>query len=849
MWKIALICQPHKKGIMKKINWKKILPHAIAVTIFLVVTLIYCSPALEGKVVQQHDVTQWQGMVQNQLAEKNVTGVMPLWSNGMFGGMPGYMISQRNNITVPYYFVQALSLFLNKPFQFFFLASICFYFLSQVLRVRPWIGIVGALCYAYATYNPVIVAAGHDTKMMSLALIPGLLGSLMLIFDKKYWSGAALTALFTAALLMQGHYQIVYYTFIVIGFMSLAYIIRWVRNKEFKQMFIALAFAFVAGAIGSLNIAVTTLTNFEYTKESIRGGSQLVTDSGTTKKAGMGKDYAFSYSMYKSEPFVMMVPHMFGGRSYADEKFMEKSKGAEALQGAPKEVGQQLYQIGIVQPYWGGIDGVGTAGPPYIGAIICFLALIGFAIADNKHKWWILAVSILTIVMSWGGYFEAFNGMLLKTLPMYNSFRAPSMIITMPTLLLNILAIISLQQIVETTDKAALLKKYKNGLLITVGVLLFLVILYFSFDYKGSSDRMIIKQINDAVPDANAKTAFLNAANATIKGLQEDRRSMFGSDLFRSFIFILLAAGTVWLAIKKKLQDIWMVVIVGVLAFADIMMIDVKYLGSENYQVKEDNESSFIPSAADKFILEDKSQYRVLDVSTGIRDAFNAGASIAYFHQTIGGYHPAKLSIYQDLIENQLYKYPNCQPVLDMLNTKYIIHGRTNAQQVEPNPRAAGQVWFVKNIRTVEGPKQEMEALNYLSVKDSAVADKSFASIVSTPINYDSTASIQIVKRENDVVTYKTKAISAQFAVFSEIYYDKGWNAYIDGKATPYARVNYVLRGMPIPAGEHEVVFKFEPKSHSLGWTLTAASTWLTVLLCLAAIFFAWKKKDSNQFK
>lgn len=829
---------------MKKINWKNVLPHVIAIAIFLVVTLIYCRPALEGKVVQQHDVTQWQGMVQNQLAENNVTGVMPLWSNGMFGGMPGYMISERNNITVPYYFVQVLSLFLSKPFQFFFLASVCFYFLSQVLRVRSWIGILGALCYAYATYNPIIVAAGHDTKMMSLALVPGLLGSLMLVFDKKYWSGSALTALFTASLLLQGHYQIVYYTFIVIGFMTLAYIVRWVQNKEFKHMSIALALALVTGGIGLMSTSVATLPNYEYTKESIRGGSQLVTDSATNKKAGMSKDYAFSYSMYKSEPFVMMVPHMFGGRSYADEKFMEKSKGAEALQGSQKEVAQQLYQIGIVQPYWGGIDGVGTAGPPYIGAIICFLALIGFVIADNKHKWWILATSILTIVMSWGGYFEAFNGMLLKTLPMYNSFRAPSMIITMPTLLLNILAIITLQKIVETDNRTELFKKYKKGLLVVGGVLLFLVILYFSFDYKGASDKAIIKQINEAVPDANAKAAFLEAANATIKGLQEDRRDMFGNDLFRTFMFILLAASAVWLAIKKKLQDIWMVAIVGVLAFADIMMIDVKYLGSENYQPKEDNESSFTPSPADKFILQDKSQYRVLDVSNGIRDAFNAGASVAYFHQTIGGYHPAKLSIYQDLIENQLYKYPNCQPVLDMLNTKYIIHSRTSAQQVEPNPRAAGQVWFVKNVRTVEGPKQEMAALSYLAVKDSAVADKSFANIVSAPINYDSTASIQVVKRQNDVVTYKSKAASAQFAVFSEIYYDKGWNAYIDGKATPYARVNYVLRGMPIPAGEHEVVFKFEPKSHSLGWTLTAVSTWLMVALSLAAIFFAWKKKD-----
>jgi len=822
---------------MKNFNWKKVLPHVIAIAIFLVVALFYCQPALQGKVLQQSDITQWKAMSQNQRVFQEQHGEVPLWTNGMFSGMPGYMIMGKANSYIPYYFMQIISLNLPKPFQFFFLACVCFYFLSQVLKVRSWVGVAGALFYAYASYNAVIVAEGHDTKMLSLALLPGLMAAIILIFEKRYWSGAALTALFTGALISQNHYQIAYYGLMIIVFMSLAYIIKWVKQQEWKHLFLALAIAVVAGGLGAMNLAVAVLPNYEYTKESIRGGSILASDKTKNTKEGLSEEYAFSYSVYKSEPFVMMVPRMFGG-SNKMEVPEDKSKAVEALQGMNQQVARELQNnLGF---YWGGIGG--TSGPPYVGAIVCFLALLGFVLLDGKHKWWILTLTVLSIMMSWGSFFPTFNNFLFKHLPMYDKFRAPSMILVIPTLLLNIMAILSLQKILATEDKTLLFKQYKKGLMVTGGVFVVLLLLYFSFDYKSAGDTNLMKQIA-SIPDANTQAAFMEAGKSLVNGLVEDRKGLFMGDLLRSLFFILIAAAAIWLSVKRKIQDWIVIAVIGLFSFIDIMMIDVKYLSSENYQEKDEYDNTFVPTAADQFILKDKSpDYRVFDVSGGPQGAINYNAKTSYFHQNIGGYHPAKLSIYQDLAENQLYNYPNCKPVLDMLNTKYIIHSTTRADQVEPNPDACGSAWFIKALKTVNTPKEEMDALTTLHVKDSAVIGKGFDAIASTAFSFDSTAKIELVKKENDVIRYKSKAAATQFAVFSEVYYDKGWNAYIDGKLTPHAKVNYVLRGMPVPAGEHEIVFKFEPKSHALGWTLTGISTWLLILLSLAAIFFTWKK-------
>ena len=814
---------------MKNFSLKSLLPHGIAVAIFLIVALVYCKPAIEGKVLQQEDIVQWLGMSKDQQNVYEKTGTIPLWSNGMFSGMPGYLIKGRNNNILPYYFVSALSLGLPKPINFFFLACICFYFLSQVLKVNSWIGISGALTFAYDTFNITIIVAGHDTQMLSIALVPGLLASLILLYEKNYWSGTALTALFVSALISQNHYQISYYGMIIALFATIGYAVTWIKEKQFKHFILSLVLAALAGTLGLLSNAVVLLTNYEYTNESIRGGSVLADTKSNETKTGLSEDYAFSYSLYKSEPFVLLIPHIFGGSDNPNEISEDKSKAIESIQSMPQQLGQQLQ--GFIRPYWGGIGG--SSGPAYIGAIVCFLALIGFAVLDNKHKWWILAASAITILMSWGGYFKGFNGWLLNHLPMYNKFRVPSMILVIPTLLLGTLAVLSLDKILfKSPDKNLLWKQFKKGLIITGSVFVVALLLYISFDYQSENDKNVLKQV------ASADQQIQTSVRSFFSALKTDRQSLFFGDILRSLAFILVAAVAIWAFIQNKLKPVVVTVIIGVCSFIDVLAIDVNYLNSENYRDADQYQTdNFQPTAIDKQILQDTSYYRVLDLRNGIQGTLTYGAKTAYFHHSIGGYHPAKLSIYQDLIEKQLSKFPNCLPVLDMLNTKYIIGGQDPQNpQAQINPGALGPVWFVKAVKYVPGPKEEMSALDQFNPKDTLITQQSFSNVLKNNFTADSSASISLVKNQNDIITYHSKSATEQAAVFSEVYYNKGWNVYVDGNKASYGKANYVLRAMMVPAGEHTIVFKFEPETHRIGWDLTKYSSIILLLLLLAAI-------------
>src|SRR5436190_4305905 len=378
---------------MKSSWFKKLIPHGIAVFIFLVVAFVYCKPVLEGKVVAQHDITHWKGSIQQSLEyQKTHDGKGPLWTNSLFSGMPAFQIGgiPYNNF-IPGYAHLIMTLGLPKPVNFFFLACICFYFLCITLRIKPVFGILGALAFAYATYNPIITAVGHDTKMLSIAYMSGLLASVILIYEKKYWIGAGLTALFTSVLIIQNHPQIDYYLFLTLGIMTIFYAVRWIKNKEWRHFGVAMVFTIVAGLAGALTNAASIFSTYEYQKETIRGGGRTLVDS-TLKNDdasdGLTKDYALSYSMEITEPLIMMVPRMYGGASYKMEIKEEDSKALESLRTFPKEAQQQVSQY--LSYYWGGMTKpgeVGVSGPTYVGAIICILAILGMFILDGKHKW------------------------------------------------------------------------------------------------------------------------------------------------------------------------------------------------------------------------------------------------------------------------------------------------------------------------------------------------------------------------------------------------------------------------------------------------------------------------------
>jgi len=816
---------------MIKLDFKKIYPHLIAIITFIIVAIVFCKPALQGKVLQQHDTMQWKAMYEDQrkYTEKHGVDNMPLWSNGMFSGMPGYQIGMYapNAFSIGYIY-NLITLGLPKPFYFFFLAAICFYFLTQILRINPYLGIIGGLSYAYATYNPIIVSVGHDTKMLVIAYIPAFIASLILLYEKKYLIGIALTALISGLMISVNHPQIVYYAFIIAGFMTIGYVVNWIRQKEFKHMAIAISLAIVAGIIGILSNAVILATTYEYSKNSIRGGSILADSTSKNTKTGLSKDYALSYSFYKTEPLVMMFPMIYGGSTGNLEVDQDKSKAIATLQQMPQDLSRQIQ--GYLQFYWGGISS-GTSGPPYSGAIICFLAILGFTIVPNKHKWWMIGAAILTIMMSWGSYFEQFSVFLLNYLPFYNKFRAPSMIMVVPTFLFAMSAVIALQQLLFEDGLKGSFKKYQKGIYIVGGVFIAAIILYLTADFSTENDKNLVAQVSQ-IADAQQRDAILPQVKSFVSALQEDRKDLFLSDFLRSLFFVAIAAAALWLYFKRYIKVSVAISIIGLFAMIDIFGINARYFGEKNFQEKEENEQSFVPAPYNLEILKDTGNYRVFDLSQGISAAFNGNALTSVFHQSIGGYHAAKLSLYQDLIEKQLYKFPNCMSVINMLNTKYIIFPNQQTGQItyQLNPDAAGSCWIVGNTKVIQDPAKVMAGLDNLAIKDTAIIEASLThNITRNPGD-----SVWLIQNDHDRIYYQSNSTANNFAVFSEVYYKQGWKAYIDGKETPIYKTNYVLRGIEIPAGKHDIKFEFKPDAFYKTLPVAAGASALIWLLLLA---------------
>ncbi|MEY3188797.1 MAG: hypothetical protein RIT41_1332, partial [Bacteroidota bacterium] len=808
---------------MLKSIFKSALPHIIAVAIFAIVAIIYCKPALEGKVLQQSDITQWKGMAQDAFSYKEKYGYTPLWSNSMFGGMPAYQTTGVGGFEYSVGWInQLLTLGLAEPISLFFLASICFYFLAQVLGFNTIISIIGALGYSYATYNPIIVSVGHITKMHSIAYLPLFIASLLVLYQKKYLLGGILTSVATVLLIQGNHIQIDYYGVLIAIFMSVYFLIIWIKNKEYTHILKTLGIGLTAGIIGLAVNAPLLLSTYEYGKESIRGGSKLITKDSKTTSTGLNKDYALSYSMYKSEPLVLMFPNIYGGGSDPNAVDPANSKAIETLQQMQPQVAQQLQSF--LSFYWGGIGF--TAGPPYVGVIICFFALLGFSVKENKHKWWIAATIILSFLLSAGSYLESFNVFILNNIPFYNKFRAPSMIMVIPTLLLGIMALYGMAEITTETSLKNITKKYKLSFILIGIILLSVLSIYFTSDFKSDGERNLIEQIAK-IPDANQRAAFEAPARDLVNAIATDRKGMIEGDVVKFFIYLLLIFALVFLAIKKVINQTILLIGFGVLSMIDLFQVNLKYLKSDSFIEATENENAFALSPIDIALKKDTTQYRVLDMRGGINNAFNGGAIVAYNHKTVGGYHAAKLSIYQDLIENQWYKFPNCMPTMNMLNTKYVISGNLENDTI-PNKDALGNVWFVKGIQFEQGPAEVMQRLDNFNPKDTAIIEQKDKIESLNNLESDENASIALVNNKNDEINYTSSSTKKQFAVFSEIYYNLGWKAYIDNVETPIVKTNYVLRGLLVPAGNHAIRFEFKPTTIK---NSIIASTFASILL------------------
>ena len=829
-----------------KISFKKLLPHIIAVTVFLLVAVIFCKPVLQGKVVFQHDLQGWRGMAQQSFEFKEKFGRFPLWTNSLFSGMPAYQIAMDADHSLSMgYFEKLISLGLPQPINFFFVACICFYFLCIVLRINPWVSILGALAYAYSTYDPIIIMVGHVTKMASMAYAPAVLGAFFLILQKKYWTGTALLMLFSFLMISQNHTQIVFYTLLIALSIAITYAVQAFKKKETIHLFISAALSITAGLVGLAASAISLMPTAEFVKETMRGGRSELTDSSNTgnkTKGGLDKDYAFTWSYGIDETLTLLVPGIYGGSSGGE--LTEKSTVAKVLteQGVPEENAIQI--AGSLPTYWG--PQPNTSGPVYLGAIICFLFILGLVYLDTWHKWWIAAVTVFAIMLAWGGNFKAFNYFLFDYMPVYNKFRAPTMALVIPQLTASLMAVLVLHKFLFGGDARELIfKKLKLAVFITAAVLAITTLLYFSFSYSSQNDTRIKENFAGNMLQGQQATPQLQAqanefGQSIVRALSEDRKGMFGGDLLRSVLFIAAAIVVLGLFAKNKINATVVIALLIALTVFDLLPVGKRYLNENNFVEKTNIEDEFAMTDADRLIKQDPDHknFRIFNSD----DPYN-NAKPSYHHNSVGGYNPAKLAIYQDLIERQLSK--GNMKVFDMLNTKYFVmqnpqDGKPMAQQ---NPGAMGNCWLVKNIQFANNADEEMKALDNFNPRDTAIIDKRYQPKVKGIPQFDSTASIKLLENINDTIRYAFNAATPQFAVFSEIYYDKGWNAYIDGNKTDYVRVNYVLRGMSLPPGKHAIEFIFEPASYKRGNTIALWATIIGFAALLAALVINIKNK------
>jgi len=836
---------------MKKFDFKLILPHLVAVIIFLIVAIVYCKPALQGKVVEQHDIQGWRGMSQQLIEFKEKYGYYPLWTNSMFSGMPAYQIAFDSKTHVQVGYVQpVLTLGLPIPVSFFFLACICFYFLCIVARANPWVSIIGALAYSYSTFDAVIIAVGHNTQMMSLGLAPAVIAGLLLLFQKRYWTGFAVTAFFTALLIGQNHVQIVYYTLIIAVFLNVAFLIKSYTEKDIPSALKAMGLGLVAGILGLACNAVTMMPTYEYAKETMRGGRSELTskDNKNKTKGGLDKDYAFKYSVGIGETFTVMIPGLYGG-SNGGKEYSSNSKFVEKLTegGYPED---NALQLANGYSYWG--EQQPTSGPAYLGAIICFLFIFGMVYLKSWYKWWLIAASVFGILLAWGNNFQAFNYFLFDHLPFYNKFRAPCWGLVIPQLCFPLGAVLGINKLITETDWSEAWRKLRLSAIITGAILIILCGFYFTSGFTGTRDKDLKENFRQSmlqqVPQGQQPSQQLvqqadDLSKQLMVALHADRKDLMGADLLRNILLIAAAVVLIGLFIKRKINQVILIAGLIVLSGFDLLSVDRRYLSEDNFVEDTDFESAFIPTEADQQILKDPNHanFRVFNQAV---DPFN-DASTSFHHNSIGGYHPAKLALYQDVIENQLSKYN--MRVFNMLNTKYFIvqNPQTGKPVAQLNPEAYGNCWLVKGIKYVNNADEEMLALDSTNLKDTAVINKSFSADIKTLPQYDSTASITLKENLNDKIIYNYNSTTPQFAVFSEVYYNLGWNTYVDGQKSPYVKVNYILRGMSLPAGKHEIEFRFEPKSVTTGRMITIWSNILVMLSVIAAAVFYIRRKTN----
>ncbi len=808
-------------------NFKSFLPHLLAILIFFLVTIVLFHPGiLKGKVLNQHDILQWQGAAQELIDFRNENGEEALWTNSMFSGMPAFLVSTKYSGDLFLYVQKAIGLGISRPFNLVFIAFISLYILLSCFKVSPGPAVLSAIAYGATTFVIIGLMAGHNSRIAAIAFLPLVVAGVKLVFDKKYAWGFLLTACGLALEIRVNHLQITYYLLLILVVFGIFHLVSCIRNKSFDvfKIQIPILLLSVILAVGANYGKLKSI--LDYSKYSTRGKSEL---SVASSESGLEKDYAFEFSNGITEPLVLFIPNIYGGAS--NESLSDKSKVAQALKDQGVSRVQINQMLSSVPTYWGDQR---LSAPYYVGAVVVFLFVLALFVLDWKTKGWLLIVTILGVVLSWGDNFSAFNYFFFDFLPGYNKFRSVTFTLLISIFGISVLAALGLDKFLKSGNENIKQLLYAGAV---TGGLAVLVMIYSSMgSFRGAVDAQL-QQLPDWYIDA----------------LREDRARLMRLDAIRSGFLVGVAMLLLWLTSQDKLKKVHAVALIVLVSAADVILVSKRYLKADLFQ-EEVNETYFQKTAADQLILEATNPGdRVLN----LQNPFNESKT-SYFHNSIGGYHGAKLGRYQELIENHLSPEINEMITglqsgqtdfsglycINMLNTKFLKYG-DQAGNVIQNPSAFGNAWFVQTVEEANNPDEEIELLGQLNSKNEVVADITKFD-VPTEFELDSMAIIKLENRQLNEITYSSSSSKDGLIVFSEIYYPEGWTAQIDGNEVPILRANYVLRALEVPAGNHQITFEFKPKYFKKANTIMAVSFFLIIGLS-GGFFFVFRGKSDNE--
>ncbi len=828
-------------------SFKKFLPDIVAIVVFVIISFAYFYPAdTEGRILAQHDAVAGIGLGKEINDYHEQTGKTTRWTNAVFGGMPTYQIAPSYSSNQVMSFIQkAYHLFLPTYVWYVFVMLLGFYILLRAFNFKVWMSALGAIIWAFSSYFFIIIAAGHIWKVMALAYIPPTIAGMVLVYRGKYWSGGLVTALFVALQIMANHPQMSYYFLFVMFFMAVAYGVTAWKEKRLPQFAKATAVLVLAAIIGVCTNLSNLYHTYQYSKESMRGKSELVKENpGNQTGSGLERDYITQWSYGIGETFSLLVPNVKGGASVPlAENETAMKKADPNFYGVYQQIGQ----------YWG--EQPGTSGPVYVGAFVMFLFILGCIIVKGPMKWALIVGTVFSILLSWGKNFMGLTDFFIDNVPMYNKFRAVSSILVIAEFTIPLLAIMALKEVIERPE---LLKEKAKAFYISLGLtggLALLFALFPRFFFPSYVSTMEMGAFQNGIPSEYLAPLLMN--------LEEMRVAVFTADAWRSVIFIVIGFALLMLYCKGKLKAVWTVALIGVLCLVDMWSVNKRYLYDEQFVAKGTEMKPYLePTETDKVILADKTlDYRVLNLST---NTFNENQT-SYWHKSIGGYHAAKLRRYQEMIEEHIQGemgalvsgFQNAGgdmsqvdgsefPVLNMLNTRYFILPLQSGTAPVRNPYALGNAWFVDEVKYVGNANEEIDAIHHIDPAKTAVVDKRFADQVKgDAATSDSLNTIVLKSYQPNELVYEVNSPKGGVVVFSEIYYP-GWQSEIDGQHVEHGRADYILRAMNVPAGKHTVRFSFDPKSLHVTEGIAFASIAILIVGAIVVIVLQFRKRKEE---